>query len=620
MIQLREELNQKITMGKQALSEKNLDLAINSFQRAAEIAIGIQLSSIIGISYAYIALALGHKGHREEALENINKASEYFLTDPERPLANPLAYSSVLLGLGVEFQTIELFECSIIILKNALSIARNGKADLEGISIITRTLAFSYSKIGNNTSAAKLYRIAGDLEDNSQNAINLYQNSAYLYYQEDMKEYALNVLQTAFEKAQIIKDSKMIEIAHFQGIISYEIAKAFIERRYLDQAIAYLDLSYEKFSISEDSFGMVKVLYEKAMVFESTGKVWQRNKVLEKVSQFKINKENEEYIIKSLLLLAIHALEGENFSQAEYYIQQVPQIELKPLLGQKIREIQNLLKQSSYRGQVQTDIRFSRKDLELPIEELIVEEVPREERLKQEELEKLQAPELEISVTETNEMKSPSIEVLHDLFGSSEQIPPISITQKTIISQISHEEDQEVTSSVSQDTRENQETAMALERLFKAHRIDQKASIPSSFEAVVPQEALDFTTSIPEKTVEEYPEDFQQDFSPPVSHDENIRSDVVRCLQKAGWAVELNFLNLERSGSDPDIIATKGLIRKTRKLIFFAENPTDAEICSFLLQSNPETGDKLIFLLNGYPEDANVSIEVKIVTQIDQLL
>ncbi|UCE12597.1 MAG: hypothetical protein JSV04_10425, partial [Candidatus Heimdallarchaeota archaeon] len=475
--------------------------------------------------------------------------------------------------------------------------------------------------IGNNTSAAKLYRIAGDLEEDSQNAINLYQNSAYLYYQEDMKEYALNILQTAFEKAQIIKDSKMIEIAHFQGLMSYEISKAFIERRYLDQALAYLDLSFEKFSISEDSFGMVKVLYEKAMIFESTGKIWQRNKVLEKISQYKIDKEIDEYIIKSLLLLAIHTLEGGHYSQAEYYIQQIPKIELKPPLEQKIREIQNLLKQSSYRGQVQTDLRFSREDLELPVEELIVEEVPQEARLKQEELVKLQAPKLDIPPPEKTEMKSPSIEALHELFDPSEHIQPIETAQEATTGQISPEEDLEVARSMDLDTRDQQETALALERLFKAHRIDQEASTPNtSFEPVLPRESLDFAPSVPEETIEEYEEEIPQDFSPPVSHDENVRSDVVRCLQKAGWAVELNFLNLERSGSDPDIIATKGLIRKTRKMIFFAENPTDAEICSFLLQSNPEPGAKLIFLLNGQPEDANISIAVKIVNQIDQLL
>ena len=87
------------------------------------------------------------------ALDNINTATEFF---PENPI-NPLAYASVLLGLGVEFQKIELFECSIIILNHALIMARTKttKVDLKAISIIARNLAFSYSKIGNNISSAK---------------------------------------------------------------------------------------------------------------------------------------------------------------------------------------------------------------------------------------------------------------------------------------------------------------------------------------------------------------------------------------------------------------------------------------------------------------------------------
>ena len=63
MIELRAELNQVIEQGKQALLANNIDNAINAFERAAHIASESSpaLNSIIGISFAYIALAYGKK-------------------------------------------------------------------------------------------------------------------------------------------------------------------------------------------------------------------------------------------------------------------------------------------------------------------------------------------------------------------------------------------------------------------------------------------------------------------------------------------------------------------------------------------------------------------------------
>jgi hypothetical protein len=107
--------------------------------------------------------------------------------------------------------------------------------------------------------------------------------------------------------------------------------------------------------------------------------------------------------------------------------------------------------------------------------------------------------------------------------------------------------------------------------------------------------------------------------SPQIVPQENIRALVVGRLQKAGWAVELNFDNFTQKGVEPDVLAVKGLVRKHRMLIYFAENPADAEICSFLLQSNPRSGEKIIFLLDGSPGEADVSKEIKLVTQINQL-
>ena len=639
MTELKEELNRIIKRGKQALMENDLDLAIHSFERAAQIAskVSPSLNSIIGISYTYMALAFGKKGHRKVALENINNATEFF---PETPV-NPLAYASVLLGLGVEFQEIELHECSIIILKNALAIARSQTTgvDLEAISVVARNLAFSYSKIGNNISSAKLFRIAADLEDEPPIAIDLYRNSAFLYYQEEMKEYTLNILQTAFDKAGILGDNKtQNEIARFQGMVSYEIFMNYLQRGYLEKAIAYLDLCYEKFTFVKNSFWTIKALYEKATILETLGKVWQRNKLLQKIIQFKIDERNEEYIIKAILLLTIHALEGEHYTKAEFYIRQVSESQLEilnPQLTQKIREIQEILKLSRKRGQLYADLRFSRKDLDLPVEELITEAKtpPQEISIKQEYLDTLEVPRLEISAQKSSlssELRPPSIETLQALFESSEEeLPPP--TDQEPLPTVTHDQaldvkPQELASSITPDTtpRDAQAKTLALKRLFKAHQQPQEPLITSSSVASVPsQESAGVELPSSDEQIIESVEEFPQVTSFPsqaITYDENVRTEVIGRLQKAGWTVELNFTNLTRRGSEPDILAVKGLIRKNRKLIFFAENPADAEICSFLLQSNPDKGEKIVFLLSGDSREANVSVIVKLVTQIDQLL
>ena len=636
MTKLRVELNQVIEQGKQALIQNRFDEAIKAFERAAHIASESSpaLNSIIGISFAYIALAYGKKQETAIALEHINTATEFFPVDP----VNPLVYAQLLLGLGIEFQKIELFECSIIILKTALALAKNKTAevDIEVISIISRNLAFSYNKIGNNVASAKLYRIAADLEDDPKTAIIQYRNSAYLYYQEKMKEFTLDILQTAFDKSGILGDTScQLEIAHFQGLVSYEIGTSYIQRGYLEKAIAYLEICYEKFSLTEDTLWIIRALYEKAIILERMGKDWQRNRELEKLIKYQITNENKVYIVKAILLLIIHALEGDHYSKADFYIQQVSEAQLQdinPQLRQKIQEIQELLDISRQRGQLHTDLHFSRKDLDLPINELLPEVKTPTKDIVQEEKKfaSLQIPHLDIGPKPppSHKVKQPTVEVLQQLFDTSEetqrqtipQEPFIEITRKQV-SPPSEEPKEAEASSVSDTSPEyEQGKTNALERLFRAHQVIPESSTLSNPEFSV--ETYDHEISFPEEITHEPVTVHPQITSPPittVSQDENIRSEVVSRLQKAGWAVELNFTNLARRGSEPDVIATKGLIKKARKLIFFAENPADAEICSFLLQSNPERGEKLVFLLSGNPRDANVSVMVKLVTQIGQL-
>ncbi|MFX1505919.1 MAG: hypothetical protein ACFFDC_07370 [Promethearchaeota archaeon] len=635
MNELRVELNQAIEQGKQALIENKFDAAIKAFERAAHIASDSSpaLNSIIGISFAYMALAYGKKQETAIALEHINTATEFFPVNP----VNPLVYAQLLLGLGIEFQKIELYECSIIILKNALALAKSKTAntDIEVISIVARNLAFSYNKIGNNVASAKLYRIAADLEDEPKTAIVLYRNSAYLYYQEKMKEFTLDILQTAFDKSGILGDTGcQLEIAHFQGLVSYEIGRNYVQRGYLKKAIAYLEICYEKFSLTEDILWEIRALYEKAMILERMGKTWQRNRVLEELIKFRITDENRVYIVKAILLLIIHALEGDHYSRADFYIQQVSEEQLQdinPKLRQKIQEIQHLLDVSRQRGQLGTDLLFSRKDLDLPINELLPEVRTSNHDIFQEEekFASLQVPYLDIGPRPppSHKVKQPTVEVLQELFDTSDETHPQIVTQEPLLAatqdQIPLEEPQEVKiAPPTEVTPEYElEKTIALERLFRAHQASPQTetlSSPSTFSI----ESTEHEISFPEEISRESTEDRLQVSSLPtsfVSQSDNMRSEVVSRLQRAGWTVELNFTNLTRRGSEPDVIATKGLIRKTRKLIFFAENPADAEICSFLLQSNPERGEKLIFLLSGDPRDANVSVMVKLVNQIGQL-
>ncbi|MHA2307281.1 MAG: hypothetical protein ACXACU_18025, partial [Candidatus Hodarchaeales archaeon] len=99
MSELRVELNQKITTGKQAFVKHNLPLAIKSFKDAQELAKKHtpQLKSIIGIIEAYLALINYHMGVNEDLLEKVYTAIDYF---PEKP-SNPLAYVSILMDIGL---------------------------------------------------------------------------------------------------------------------------------------------------------------------------------------------------------------------------------------------------------------------------------------------------------------------------------------------------------------------------------------------------------------------------------------------------------------------------------------------------------------------------------------
>ena len=300
MSELREELSKRIKLGKQALSKGNYNLAIQSFEKAITIASKQTptLSSLLGVVYSHLALAYGANQNSSKALELISTATTFFSEKPQ----NSLVYASVLLGVGIEFQNLGLYEHSVIILKSALKLTRNQEKDpdLQAISIVSRNLAFSYTKINNKTSAAKLYRIAADLEENSQSSLDLYRNSAFFYYDLGQKEEALNVLEIAYDKAKYLNQMEdILKIADMQGLIAFEIYCEFQKIGYMIQAADYLNISYEKFKISKNSKGEIQTLYHQAMLHEELDEIWQRNKVLKKISLLPPSTENEEYVIKA---------------------------------------------------------------------------------------------------------------------------------------------------------------------------------------------------------------------------------------------------------------------------------------------------------------------------------
>ncbi len=659
MSELRVELNQKITTGKQAFIKQNLPLAIKSFQDARELAENHtpQFKSIIGIIDSYLALINYHHGVKEDILETVYTAIDYF---PKKP-SNPLAYVSILMEIGLEYQKVSLFECSIILLKKSLDLAKYNDLpeNLENISMVSRSLAFSYHKVGNTSSAAKLFRIAADLTNKPLVAIDLYRNSAYLYYEVNRKEDALNILETAFDKSGIIGDTvAQKEIARFQGTISYEVYKHYSKENFITNSIEYLELSLKKFDFISDEFWTIKLLYEKAMAHESENKIWLRNKTLRIIIQYDFTEKTEEYIIKAILLLVVHELEGENYSQADYYLRQIPRLKYEQLnkpLYQKIHELQKILEKSHQRTLLHSNIQFTRDDLDLPVEKLVqdektgtkaldttldrnmrepvsvrtqpidypIQELVTEIKLSSRlissqptELSEEKAPEALIyDSSASTPLQAPSIDALQELFDNSEDFKVHTLDQTPAVSAIQNET---LESSPQIETDSNQSlkvennekaNAVVLERLFTAHQqSDEGTSSTTEFEngAVLEQNSSIVTP----------PTTGDSSSSRQIESDQSI---VIRHLQKAGWTIQINFTASTRRGAEPDIIAEKGIIRKSRKLIFFAENPTDAEICSFLLQTSPESGEKMIYLLRGDPLDVNIALGIKIVNQIDQL-
>ncbi len=513
------ELKKKILTGKQALSNNYIDLAIQAFQEASNTRVtgSTFQNSLIGIAQAYLLLVLGIKGDQEDNSTAIQITKALNLLPDETDQLE--AYIFLLIDIGKGLRRISFFESSSLVYKKALRYAQTqgAEGDLKMISTISSKLAFSYQKLGKIESAAKLYRIAADLDQDSKNAVTLYYFSAFQYYKAGMKEEALNIFQTAFDKAGILNQINLqYEIAEFQGIISFEIFKERDPNDLFSPFFEYLDIAFDKFTFINDSDWLTRIESERTLLSARTGKSIEISSTSEKTSQPR-------------------AISWETRS------------------SEKIRMSEN----KAFGKDLTETIEM---DNSSPISVRTMEYLDESTR----------------TFDNFTKINSENIE--------SGEIAELSQADKALSDEPSAERSQSISS---------------YDRLFPNIESISTEDSSSSIIQLNDSKSSDIVQKIPILGTP-------------------ILSEVSNMLQKAGWIVHTNISN-EVKGSDPDIIAEKGLVRKKRKMIFFAEDVSDAEICSFILQSNQDTGEKYVFLLSGDPKKATISRKVKLITRVDQI-
>ncbi|MHA2246100.1 MAG: hypothetical protein ACXADY_14145 [Candidatus Hodarchaeales archaeon] len=510
-------IKEKIFTGKKALSNNSIDLAIQTFQEALNTSIPKDSSqnSLLGIAQAYLLLALGTKGTQEDNSTAILMTEALNLLPSE---TNKLeAYIFILMDIGKGLQKISFFKSSSIVFKTTLQFAQTQGAaerDIKLISIISRNLAFSYQKRGKIKPAAKLYRIAADLEQKPEDAITLYRSSAFQYYKAGMKDEALNIFQTAFDKAGILQQTDLQnEIAGFQGEISFEIFQTRDPSDLSSPDLEYLDLAHEKFTFLNDLDWLARIENERLLLSTQTkDKISDSEKIIHSEASLSENQPPVEIPISNTITFGEKSIEMN-----------VPSVQNSSLFSKSAMEFLN------------ESTRMLNNFAKLTSENIEFEE-------------------------EIDELRLADKALSDDSFTGNSYDRLFSRSEKSISTEDS------IKSNIQSDN-----------------------SIPSAIEQETP------ITAAPKL------------------------SEVSNRLQQAGWIVQTNDISNKAKNPEPDIIAEKGLVRKKRKMIFFAEDVSDAEICSFLLQSSSETGEKFVFLLSGDPKNANISKKVKLVTRVDQI-
>ncbi len=87
-------------------------------------------------------------------------------------------------------------------------------------------------------------------------------------------------------------------------------------------------------------------------------------------------------------------------------------------------------------------------------------------------------------------------------------------------------------------------------------------------------------------------------------------------LQSRGYSIEVNL----DAVSEPNIIATKGKLKKHRVMISICEDPLDAGFASTLLAGYLSQGTKVIFLLNGTPDQVAGQKNIIIISRPEELI
>jgi len=510
----------KIAAGKQALSNNYIDIAIQAFQEALNVANpeGSSQNSLIGIAQAYLLLASGIKGEKDDknTVPQITEALDLLPAETHQIKI----FISLLMDIGKELLRINFFESSGIVYRKALRYAQiqGAEGDIATISGISWNLGFSYQKTGKIESAAKLYKIAADLEQRPEDALTLYRSSAFHYYQSGKKDEALNTFQTAFDKAGVLKQNDVQnEIATFQGRIAFEIYKTRKTGDPSSQNLQYLDLALEKFKFSNDLEWIERIkkiqdLLSKLKSPESDSTITIQPKVITTRNHSSVDAPVQDTPIEgSSDDMALPTIGGpSNVSRS-----------MRGFLDDSTRTLENFAKISS------------------------------EDAEPDEEIEELHHADIALSEGSLTKLKTQSIDSYDRLFPTSE---------KTI-----HEEE-----SITAEALSGSSNDSTIEQLSPVGDISKFSEVSSR-------------------------------------------------LQQAGWIIQANNISSNTKNPEPDILAEKGMVRKQRKMIFFAEDVADAEICSFLLQSNQTPGEKYVFLLSGNPSKAKISPKVKLVTRVDQI-
>ena len=100
---------------------------------------------------------------------------------------------------------------------------------------------------------------------------------------------------------------------------------------------------------------------------------------------------------------------------------------------------------------------------------------------------------------------------------------------------------------------------------------------------------------------------------------DDVRDKITITLKEKGWKnVEFSKRFASTSGTI-DIVASTGGFRKKLLMIAIGANPFDAGIAGLLLSAITEKGEKLIFLQEGNPIEVQVTGDISVLANPEEL-